>query len=215
MNFLKLSERFVDNAPDLFLLILGLSLIHGFFPLIPIETGLALFIGYLAGIGPGNPLSIWSGLTIGNFVSSMVIYFLVWQKGTHLLEWKFIRSKLSRENIAKTEVWFQKFGVWTLFIGKIIPGMTIVTVFCCGLFRVKRKQAIFAITLSNMLYYCGLVIVCQSIGRQWQSFCADAIEFISWTNGFILMSIVAIVVLCLALGKKYRKPHSKDGMPNQ
>lgn len=215
MNFLELLARFVHNPPDLFLVILGLSLIHGFFPLIPIETSLALFIGYLAGIGLGNPLFIWSALTLGNFVNSMVIYFLARRKGAHLLEWKFIRSKLSHENIAKTNAWFQKYGVWTIFIGKILPGMTIVTVFCCGLFRVKRSQATLATALSNMLYYCGLVIVCQSIGRQWQSFSAGAIQFVSWTNVFILVSIVAIVVLCLALGKKYRKPHSKDRLPDQ
>ena len=68
--------------------------------------------------------------------------------------------KVTPQKIKKIETWFEKYGGWAIVIGRLIPGLRIVTPVVAGLFVVPYKtfwlySAIAAFIWANIYYVVG------------------------------------------------------------
>ncbi len=160
-------EHFTNLPGIFFSIILGLSFIHVFIPMIPLESGLVLLTGYLAGAHREGIFLIWLGLAMGTSIGAIMIYALTYCKGKKLLDWKFIHDQIHKQNLKTAAHWFERYGAGIIFLGKCVPGMNMVAVFCCGLFRVKPFIVLSSILISNSLYYCALVVIGKYFGLKW------------------------------------------------
>lgn len=135
-----------------------------FFPPVPIEA-LAMAGGVFAGTGHGSPLVVWLGAAFGMSAGSILLYLLVASRGYALLEHAFIARQLPAGGLDKLHAWSERFGVWSLFLGKMIPGFSFATVLLAGLARLGKRKALPAITAANFLFFGLLVFGGRAIGR--------------------------------------------------
>ena len=185
-------EHFANLPWIFFSIILGLSFIHVFIPMIPLESCLVLLTGYLASAHRDVIFLIWLALSMGTSVGGITIYGLTYRKGEKLLDWKFIQNQVHEQNLKTAGHWFERYGAWIIFLGKCVPGMSMVAIFCCGLFRVKPFVALSSVIISNSLYYCALVVVGKYFGRKWG-------QLSPATRAFPLIALIIGVLLSAAV----------------
>ncbi len=179
-------ETFQDNAVLMFLIIFGLGVANVFLPPVPLES-VTVLCSYWAGKENGSTFVVFSAATIGMSVGSILMYYLAKNRGRRLLKYKFVRSQLHRKYIAKCRIWFGRFGIWTILIGKLLPGISFAVIFCCGLFKVPQRPALTAIFLSNLVYFGILSYVSRYIGRSWEQVTQMFDAGLFWSIGVLLL----------------------------
>jgi membrane protein DedA with SNARE-associated domain len=147
---------FIDQPVYLFLLLFAASLLNTFFPPVPVEAA-TFAAAYLASNGHGSVPVIFLSTLSGMFLGGFALYYLSAIYGCAIIEKKPFNKLINRKSYEKGEAWFQKYGVWILFLGKIVPGMTFVAVICCGVLRLSSKKAALGIFFSNLLYFGAIV----------------------------------------------------------
>ncbi|HBF40081.1 MAG TPA: hypothetical protein DDW50_22595 [Firmicutes bacterium] len=162
-------EQFASNGILLFLTIFIVSLMNVVFPPIPLET-LTIFGSFAAGAGYGNPVIIWMATVAGMSAGGILVYRLAYIKGESLIQWSWAQKHLNPDAIARVKGWFQRYGTWTIYIGKCITGMNLIVVLCCGLFKVEYRKASVAIIVSNIIYYGVLVGLGRYLGHKYHFF---------------------------------------------
>ncbi|HBF35819.1 MAG TPA: hypothetical protein DDW50_00685 [Firmicutes bacterium] len=195
-------EIFSHSPVIFFPIIFLLSIVHVFIPILPVESSLALFTGYLAGTHRNGIFLIWVAITTGTSLGGILIYYLTKRKGDRLLRWRFIKDQVNVENLKTAQIWFQKYGAWIIFPGKCVPGMSLVVIFCCGLFQVKRESVLPAIGISNGIYYCGLVLISKYFGRKWEQF-GPTIRYLPLIT--LLICVLSSIAIIYTLQRRYRQ----------
>lgn len=188
-----------DQSLALFGLLFLLAFANVYVPPVPIET-ISLFVGYLSGAGHGNALVMWLAMAGGMAAGSTLLYFLARSQEQRLMRHSFVSRQVSPELLVKVEVWFQRYGLWTIYIGKLLPGMSFATVLASGLFGVPPKRALNAIYLANMLYFSATVAIGRLLGENWQE-----VVLIGGTLWPWLLGAIALVAIAWLLIKQTRR----------
>jgi len=108
---------------------------------IPLPTNLMLmYCGYLASQGWGSiPLIMLSSIC-GMMAGAMILYTVCLWGGPKLLNKYGKYIKLTPERVAKVEAWFKRWGGWSIFLGRLLPGVRIhQTAVAAGTFRVRPR----------------------------------------------------------------------------
>jgi membrane protein DedA with SNARE-associated domain len=180
-----------DNPLMLFLLVFFIGVLNVFIPPVPLEA-LAVLGGYLSGTGHGNSVLIWFAAALGMSTGNLLFYVWVRHNGESLLRWRIIKRQITPEYLVKARVWFQRYGVWTIYVGRVIPGMSFAVVFCCGILKIRRWKVYPAICISNLIFLGILVIIGRYAGEQWQIFMRIWEKATSWAG--IIVVLIGITV---------------------
>lgn len=101
---------------------LGLAVfIENIFPPIPSELFLAL-AGFTAAGGTFTPAAgiLWA--TIGSVTGALALYGLgAWFGRYRLYKVAYAMPLVDIDDIERTELWFMKYGYWTVFLGRMVP----------------------------------------------------------------------------------------------
>lgn len=204
-HVLSMASWMTDAPVTVFFFITICSMANVFIPPIPVE-GAALFFGYLTGMGYGSPYSVIVSIVLGMAIGSTLLFLLTRRYGPEILAWRPLRKVLSEKAYTRVMRWFAVYGLWAIFLGKLVPGMSLCTVAGCGLVRMKRRRAIPAFLISNLLFYTSLVMAGNLMGDQWHT-----IQKI--LNGFGDAAMIAMAVLAVMGGGWWmwlRSNRSKD-----
>src|SRR3989344_7864582 len=111
-----------------------------------------IFIAATAALPSSNYLAVISTVVTATLLGSTILFFLSRTFGHKLLLkfGKFIRLTPSR--IKKGEGWFKKYGGATIIVGRLIPGLRIVTPFVAGLFEVDYKTFWLYTTIAAFIW---------------------------------------------------------------
>ena len=119
-----------------------------------------IFIAATAALPQSNYLLVVVTVMASTLFGSTILFFLSQIFGRKLLTkfGKYIR--LTPKRIKKVEKWFQKYGSVAIVIGRLIPGLRIVTPFVAGLFEVNYKTfwaytALAAFIWANVYFLIG------------------------------------------------------------
>lgn len=196
---------FADNTPYLSALLFALAFLNVFAPPVPIET-IGVFAGYLSEAGHGNPYAMWLSISAGMATGSTILYLLARSKGRRLLRVPFVQRRMTPGRLSRAEAWFRRYGTWTILLGKLVPGMSFVTVVSSGLFGVEKQQALTVIYLANLCYFAGAVALGRVMGEEWRGATGWARRW--WP--YILAIVLAVVVI-YALVVLRRRRATGDG----
>ena len=191
---------FANNDPLLFALLFVLSFANVFFPPVPIET-IGVFVGYLSGAGHGNPVVMWLALSSGVALGSMLLFLLACAKGGYLLKVGFVQRQVTPTRLERAKRWFRRYGVWTIFASKLVPGMSLVTIIASGLLGMAREHALPSILAANSLYFAAALALGRVMGEEWQ----DVTRWgkMAWPYVLLALVVVAIIVgVVMLLGGK-------------
>jgi membrane protein DedA with SNARE-associated domain len=186
----------IDNPVVLFSLLFVLGAANLFFPPIPLETA-TLFAGYLSANGHGSVIIIIIATTGGMFSGSFLLYQITKTYGMSLIEKTPLQQVISRNLSQKAFQWFKKYGLYTMYLGKLVPGMSLYTVICCGILKLETKKAVPVILLSNLLFFMALALAGRLLGANW----GYALPWLTKIGGIslALMGIFTIGILLKCL----------------
>lgn len=102
-------------------IILGLFLLAGCN--IPISEDLLILIsGTLAStVVPENSWKLFTAVFCGAYVSDWMVYGWGRTLGPRLWKSRWLRSMITQERVEKMQRYYEKYGFWTLLVGRFIP----------------------------------------------------------------------------------------------
>lgn len=127
---------------------------------VPLPIPGDIFIAITSGLPNSNYLLIVSTVTLATLIGSTILFTLAKRIG-HPLILKYGKYiKITPEKIKKVDNWFTKYGGLTITIGRLIPGLRIITPIAAGLFGVNYKTfwlytTIAAIVWANIYFVIG------------------------------------------------------------
>lgn len=127
---------------------------------IPLPIPGDIFIAVAAGLPHSSYLLIVTTVIISTLSGSTILFSLSHRFG-HMLLTKYGKYvKITPEKVTKIEKWFTKHGGKTIVIGRLIPGLRIVTPIVAGTFELRYKTfwlytALSAFIWANIYFVIG------------------------------------------------------------
>lgn len=122
---------------------------------IPIPSEIIMtFSGFLVAVGKFQFWVVVLLGTLGDVAGSLITYFIA-----HRLSHRLKTSK----DLERAENWYKRFGMASLFLGKLVPFVRAFIAFPAGVFKVKLWKFLFlvgsgALIWSIILTYIGFVL---------------------------------------------------------
>src|SRR3989338_9894206 len=116
-----------------------------------------VFIATVSALPNSNYFLVIFTVTLASSIGSIILFTLAKKFGRNFLKKYGRHIKITPDKIKKLEKWFKKYGGATIVIGRLIPGLRIVTPFAAGLFGVTYKTfwlytAIAALIWANVYW---------------------------------------------------------------
>ncbi|MHB9154172.1 MAG: DedA family protein [Endomicrobiales bacterium] len=207
MDLTSFQQHFIEHiylvadAPASLFAVMGLAALgNTFFPPIPIEA-VTILAGYLASTGHGSLAVIIAATTLGMFLGSMALFFLVRYWGSGLLLKPPFNRLVDRQSVERASAWFQKYGIAAFFFAKFVPGMNFCAVFAGGILRMGKGRAVLGIFLSNLACFTGLAYLGFLSGEKWREVYAFAGK-----TGMLTAALVVLAALCFMLCRRFLRP---------
>ena len=127
---------------------------------IPLPVPGDIFIATVSALPNSSYFLIVLAVVSATLLGSTILFTFA-QKIGHPLITKFgPKVKITPQKIKKIERWFEKYGGWAIVVGRLIPGLRIVTPVVAGLFGVSYNTfwiytTIAAFIWANIYYVLG------------------------------------------------------------
>ena len=113
-------------------------------------------------------IQLWQAVAatwLGTMIGSSVLYWVSRMAGRGLVYryGRFIR--LTPERLDTTEQWLKKHGSRAVFLGRLVPGLRIVTAVACGVFEVPFIAFFPAMSLGALLYILVYTLLGYFLGQ--------------------------------------------------
>lgn len=127
---------------------------------IPLPVPGDIFIATVSVLPNANYFLVVLTVTLATLAGSTILFTLAQKIGHPLLAKFGPKIKITPQKIKKIERWFEKYGGWAIVIGRLIPGLRIVTPIVAGLFGVSYKTfwlytALASLIWANVYYVLG------------------------------------------------------------
>ncbi|SES24576.1 DedA family protein [Psychrobacillus sp. OK032] len=147
-----------------------LILIENIFPPIPSEVILTLG-GFMTTTTMMTKFGIIAASTAGSVVGAAILYWIGTLLDVERLEkivqkyGKFLR--LTIKDIHKADAWFDKYGVWAVFFGRLVPLVRSLISIPAGMSKMKFGLFLLFTTLGTLIWNTVLVSVGAAVGENW------------------------------------------------
>jgi membrane protein DedA with SNARE-associated domain len=157
--------------------------------------------GLLAATGHLNLYAVILAGALANLVGSLIAYGLAARFGEPLLLGPGRYIGIRRHHLELADGWFRRWGLWAVFIGRVLPVIRTYISFPAGLARIDLAR--FSIlTFAGALPWCAfLALIGYVLGRNY-----DRISRPIETAAVALAALVALVVIVWYL--RGREPRS-------
>jgi membrane protein DedA with SNARE-associated domain len=126
------------------------------------------FAGYVAAIGHLSLVGAIAAGTGGNFLGSLIAYWLAARFGESLLLGPGRYIGIRRSHVEMADRWFRRHGLLAVFVGRLVPVVRTYVSFPAGLARVEPVR--FAVlTFVGVLMWCaGLAGAGYAVGSSYE-----------------------------------------------
>jgi membrane protein DedA with SNARE-associated domain len=174
-------------------------MIEGIFTPIPSEL-IMPFAGYVAYTGELMFFLVILIGSIGAMVGSFIAYMLALKLGRPLIDRYGLLFGLDQEKMGAAERWFERWGVWGIFIGHSLPGIRSIISFPAGLAKMDRTKFAGFTFLGALVWNTVLVTAGYTLGDEW-------IRFWESTDGldYIVLGAAGAVLVAYLLYRRWKK----------
>ncbi len=185
----------------------GLTLVmflENIFPPIPSEIVLPL-AGSLTLTGRFSILGVVAWGMLGSLAGAFVFYGLGSLLGEARIRWLIDRFgkyfTISNEDFNRSLHWFERYGDWVIFFGRMVPIVRSLISIPAGLARMNLVKFVFFTILGTSLWNFMLSFAGRLLGASWEV----VAEWIGVYQNIVIVVCVAAVVVFIAyrLRKKY------------
>jgi len=145
------------------LLVFLLAWLEYVFPPVPGDSTM-LFGFFLAGAGALPLAAVTAAAMSGSVLGALTAYSVGARLGRSYF---FLRSAWARDELARVEGWFGRFGPRLLTINRFIPGVRGFFLYAAGIGRVGPRPVLLYSTASNALWVGLLAWGGTSLGTTW------------------------------------------------
>jgi membrane protein DedA with SNARE-associated domain len=133
---------------------------------IPVSSEIVLgFSGFLSGEGKINFYLVVLSATIGTYLGSSILYYIGKKGGRRIIE-KYGRYLLiSKKDIDKAEIWFNKYGSLAVLVGVCLPVIKTYIGFPPGASLMNYKKFSIYIIIGALIYNTAVAYLGLMLGR--------------------------------------------------
>jgi membrane protein DedA with SNARE-associated domain len=189
--------------------ILLLIALENIFPPIPSEVILT-FGGFMTTTSNMSIIGVIVVSTIGSVIGAIALYGIgllidVNRLGKIVDKWGTI-LRLTSKDINKVNVWFNKFGVWAVFLGRLVPLVRSLISIPAGMAHMNFGIFLLFTTVGSLIWNSILVSVGAAVGASWSTI----VGYMDTYSNVVLLLLVVLFVLFIILFMKNRvKPHDQ------
>jgi membrane protein DedA with SNARE-associated domain len=132
---------------------------------IPIPGDVVMLLaGVRAHEGQSNLWLVVASLELATVLGSSCLYALAGRAGrTAVYRYgRFLR--LSPERLNQTEAWLHRRGFMAVVLGRLVPGLRIVTALACGVFGIRYRVFLPGMALGGLIYILAYVLIGYFVG---------------------------------------------------
>ena len=119
---------------------------------------------------PENTWLLFSSILIGCYFSAMCAYWLGRLLGASLSNTKFFSKLINPQRLAKMKQFYNKWGLWTLVLGRFIPfGVRNCIFMSSGMSRLHFGKFILMDALACTLWCCTLFYLFFTLGQNYET----------------------------------------------
>lgn len=184
--------------------IFALIALENVFPPIPSEVILT-FGGFMTTSSDLSVIGVVIAATLGSVIGACILYGIGVQLDVKRMEkivdrWGHI-LRLKREDIYKADGWFDKYGIWTVLICRIVPLIRSLISIPAGMSNMNFGLFLLFTTIGTLVWNIVLVNVGASVGDNWETI----VEYVGiYSNvAYVLLGVGAIVGIGLFVKKKF------------
>jgi membrane protein DedA with SNARE-associated domain len=112
-----------------------------------------MYVGHHAAHSLPTLLAAWLGLIAVVVLGASNLYFISRRWGRSLVEHRLARVlHLTPTRIEEAERWFGRWGVWTLVLGRHVPGLRVPLTVAAGIFRVPYPVFVASVAISTAVW---------------------------------------------------------------
>lgn len=174
-----------------------LTFIENIFPPSPSDV-LLMFMGSLISIGTVGFFPLFITSTLGSILGFLLMYWLGFKYGN-----KIIKSNklpfITKENLAKPEVWFKKYGYYIIVANRFLSGTRALISFFAGISELPIYKTTILSALSAALWNIILLLIGFEIGEN-----IEQMNYILNIYGKILIPLIVVLILGFLLYNKFK-----------
>lgn len=176
------------------------SALENLTPPFPGDT-VTVFGAYLAGRGFLDPLPVFFMTAAGNITTNILLYYLGLRQGRAFL--KKHKRLFHADLLPRIALFYRKWGVWTIFLGRFLVGLRSIVPIFAGVSRLSARKFIFPITAGVVVQHAFLVWLGFTLGNKWE-YIKTVLQNINLTLGFVALAIVVLIVFWFLRVRKSR-----------
>lgn len=182
------TDQFLIVYSALFLLIVSENII----PFVPGDAVL-IFSAYLAGRGILHPIPTYTLTILGALTGFYLAHTFGRYGGQKILSGKKY-ILLPEKRIHRFERFFRKYGQGTLIIGRLIPGMRLVTALLTGLVKIALLKALLFSLIGIFLWNSIAFYAVRLIGENWNYLKTFSIQYSRIVNLILVIGILIFII---------------------
>lgn len=183
-------------------------LLENLFPPIPSEVVLPL-AGFTASMGKLNILAAFIWATVGSMLGAYLLYWVGAVIGAERLRTIADRMWLTEsEDVDKALAWFDKHGQWSVFFGRLVPGVRSLISIPAGIHRMNLGLFTVMTLLGSGLWNAVLLGLGMWLGSGYHVV-AEYIDKYSVVVYALVALIVIVVVVRLVLRSRRRNARKR------
>ncbi len=175
---------------------------------IPISADLVILSAALlaANVVPENTLILFLSVFLGCLFSAWVSYWVGRTVGPQVLKIPFFAKLLPEKRLQKTRVFYEKYGLWALIVGRFIPfGVRNCIFMSSGMSKIAFPKFVIRELIACLLWSLSLFYVFFTLGQNYSALYEKLKTF-----NILIFLILAVALMAFLWYKKKRKQnHSR------
>lgn len=174
--------------------ILLLIALENLFPPIPSEVVLT-FGGFMTTTTSMSVVGVIVFSTLGSIVGALILYFIGRMLDVNRLEkivdrWGHI-LRLTPKDIQKANDWFQKYGIWAVFFGRLVPIVRSLISIPAGMAHMNLVLFLLLTTIGSLIWNTVLVSVGAAVGASWDRI----VDIVDTYAHIVLVLLIVLFVI--------------------
>jgi membrane protein DedA with SNARE-associated domain len=174
------------------------------FPPIPSELifPLAGFVGFKSNFTYFETFLMASSGAVGATIGAIVIYLVSFKIGriaiVKLGKYVFVNEK----KIQSAERWFEKYGVYAVFLGRMAPGVRELISVPAGIARMPFAKFVTFTFFGSLIWSVILVFLGYFLGDSWERLSETLSDYFTVISVLVLLSIAIVIFYYVYYGKR-------------
>lgn len=168
-----------------------------------------MYIGHHAARSLLTGLAAWLGLIAVVVMGASNLYWISARWGRSLVEHRLAKLlHLNPARVEQAERWFARWGVWTLVVGRHIPGLRVPLTVAAGIFRVRYRVFVASVAISTAVWAGFFMTLGAVFGGRIAHLLAIHRE------GYVVLPAVVVLAFCVYLLILLRRTASAGKPPS-